>query len=119
MVCDKEHPSTALWLSPALALTLFGGGCVSTALELPADHPARPDAPAGRVVDVATTLGPGAANSAPESEPDPQVGMHHHGHGASTPATAPNSETRGGREAASPPAPGEHRQHRLGGKDGG
>ena len=32
-----------------LALLLMNAGCVSTALQLPSNHPARPEAPSGRV----------------------------------------------------------------------
>ncbi len=39
-----------LLISP-LALVLMSTGCVSTTLQLPSDHPARVDAPSGRVED--------------------------------------------------------------------
>jgi Cu/Ag efflux protein CusF len=64
---------------PLLGTAVLGGGCVSTTLDLSANHPARPDAAAGAAPDPATVLQPDAAlypastaaeEAARASEPD-------------------------------------------------
>lgn len=45
----KEYHGSRLLLKGALVLTLMNAACVSTTLQLSRDHPARIDAPSGRV----------------------------------------------------------------------
>ncbi len=45
----KNNPSTRLLLTGTLILAPVSFGCVSTTLQLFSDHPARIDAPSGRV----------------------------------------------------------------------
>ncbi len=57
----KQYQGPLLFLIGPLALVLMNAGCVSTALQLPSNHPARPDAPSGRVEsEPAAILGPDA-----------------------------------------------------------
>ncbi len=45
----QTYQGPRFFLIGPLALLLMNAGCVSTALQLPSNHPARPDAPSGRV----------------------------------------------------------------------
>ena len=80
----KNDPSTRLLLTGMLILAPVSFGCVSTTLQLSSDHPARIDAPSGRV----------------ESEPAailrPNVPLYLSG----GPATATEAENRGFAQAA-------------------
>ena len=57
----KEIQDARLLVIALLALVLMSSGCTSTALELPANSPARVDAPSGRVkIEPASILHPDA-----------------------------------------------------------
>ena len=45
----QKYQDLRLFQIGPLALLLMNAGCVSTALQLPSNHPARPEAPSGRV----------------------------------------------------------------------
>lgn len=56
-------------------------GCAPRALSVTAEHPASPDAPAGRLVGPPAALRPGVADApAPAPPPAPQSQQPHHGH---------------------------------------
>ena len=57
----KNYQDARLLLIGPLVLVLMNTGCVSTTLQLPSDHPARIDAPSGRVeIEPAAILRPNA-----------------------------------------------------------
>ncbi len=68
----KKYPGNWLLLIAPLALVLMGTGCVSTTLQLPSNHPARIDAPDGRVeTEPAAVLHPDAPLYPSEVRPAP------------------------------------------------
>ncbi len=75
----QTYQGPRFFLIGPLALVLINAGCVSTALQLPSNHPARPEAPSGRVEsEPAAILRPDAplypsdalAATAPEALPE-------------------------------------------------
>ncbi len=65
-----------------LSLGLLAG-CAPRALAVTADHPASPDAPAGRLAGPPPALQPGATEAPPPQQPPqppPQQPHSHHGH---------------------------------------
>lgn len=109
---QSENRSWEISARHVLALTLLAAGCVSTTLEAPIGHPARPDAPAARPGEVATSLRPG--ETPPVARPQPPPAMHHHdGHGERAPAASPGTEAAPpAREADPPPErPAGHGAH--------
>lgn len=79
MTDQKTSSRITSWRAAGLALTLFGAGCVSTTLRVPAHHPARPDAPAARPAETATSLRSDAKAAPPKAEPAPAEMRHRHG----------------------------------------
>lgn len=66
----------------ALLLTLVASGCAPRAVSLPVGHPARADAPTGRLAGPPAALRPGVAADALVPPPPPEPGTGAGGHGA-------------------------------------
>ena len=73
----------------ALLLALVAVGCNPPAVSLPAGHPARPDAPPGRLAGPPAALRPGVAADALVPPPPPEPGTGGGGHGSHGGAPTP------------------------------